>query len=55
MLSNRFRFLFILGRGTTNIDDMRISSEKLAVVYSDDIEKHSVGSELLQFSNFVMC
>jgi len=32
---------------------MGIAGEKLAVVYSNDIEEHSVGSELLQFPNFV--
>jgi len=32
---------------------MRIAGEILAVVYSNDIEEHSVGNELLQFSKFV--
>jgi len=40
MLSKRFRFLSELGRDATNIDDMRIAGEKLAVVYSKDIEEH---------------
>ena len=53
MLSKRFRFLSELGRDAMNIDDMRIAGEKLAVVYSKDIEEHWVGSELLEFSNFV--
>ena len=55
MLSNGFRFLSMLGRDTVNIDDMRTAAEKLAVFYSNDIDEHSVGSELIQFSNFVMC
>ena len=42
MLSNRFRFLSKLGRDTANIDDMLIAGEKLAVVYSNDIEEDSV-------------
>jgi len=53
MLSNRFSFLSELGRDTANIDDMCIADERLAVVYSSDIEEHSLESELLQFSNFV--
>jgi len=53
MLSNRFRFHSKLGGDTANIDDMRIAGEKLAVVYSNDIEEDSVGSETFQFSNFV--
>jgi len=53
MLSNRFSFLSEHGRDTANIDDMRKAGEKLAVVYSNDIEEHSVCSELLQFSHFV--
>ena len=40
MLSNRFSFLHELGNDTANIDDMRTASEKLAVVYSSDIEEH---------------
>ena len=48
-------FLSELGRDTANIDDRRIAGEKLAVVYSNDIEEHAVGSELLQFSNFKLC
>jgi len=53
MLSNRIRFLSELGRDTANIACMRVAGEKLAVVYSSDIEEHPVGSELLEFSNFV--
>jgi len=40
MLSNRFSFLSELGRDTANINDMRTAGEKLAVVYSNDIEEH---------------
>jgi len=53
MLSNRCSFLYELGRDTVSIDDMCIATEKLAVVYSNNIEEHSFGSQLLQFSNFV--
>jgi len=53
MLSNRFSLLSELGRDTVNIDDIRIAGEKPAVIYSSNIEEHSVGIELLQFSNFV--
>jgi len=53
MLSNRFGFLSELRRDTANTDGMRIVGEKLAVINSSNVEEHSVGSELLHFSNFV--
>ena len=49
-ISNRFRFLWAWKRYS---EHWWHAGKKLAVVYSNDIDEHSAGSELLQFSNFV--